>query len=90
MIQGHVLEIELREEKIQIELHNIKGEDETSNHTIFNIVPNEDVLWRYIDMQLTNGRAGTASAKTREVSVVEGSLIHRSTPEGETRFMVIQ
>ncbi|HOA16788.1 MAG TPA: 50S ribosomal protein L4 [Fervidobacterium sp.] len=56
----------------QIELHNIKGEKIGNiqiSDDIFNIVPNEDVLWRYIDMQLTNGRAGTASAKTRgEVS----------------------
>jgi large subunit ribosomal protein L4 len=36
---------------------------------IFNIEPNMDVLYRYIDMQLTNKRAGTASTKTRaEVS----------------------
>jgi len=32
---------------------------------IFNIEPNMDVLYRYVDMQLTNKRAGTASTKTR-------------------------
>ena len=73
----------------QIELHNIKGEKIGNiqiSDDIFNIVPNEDVLWRYIDMQLTNGRAGTASAKTRgEVSGGGRNLIHRSTPEGQDK-----
>ncbi|MCX7654014.1 MAG: 50S ribosomal protein L4 [Fervidobacterium sp.] len=56
----------------QTTLYNIKGEKigtvELSDE-IFNIEPNLDVMWRYIDMQLTNARAGTASTKTRgEVS----------------------
>lgn len=37
--------------------------------SIFNVEPNYDVMFRYVDMQLANRRAGTASAKTRsEVS----------------------
>ncbi|MEN3042640.1 MAG: 50S ribosomal protein L4 [Fervidobacterium sp.] len=56
----------------QTTLYNIKGEKIGTvelNDEIFNIEPNLDVMWRYIDMQLTNARAGTASTKTRgEVS----------------------
>ncbi|ODN30370.1 50S ribosomal protein L4 [Fervidobacterium thailandense] len=56
----------------QVALYNIVGEKigtiEISDE-VFNIEPNYDVMWRYIDMQLTNARAGTASTKTRgEVS----------------------
>ncbi|WP_448378054.1 50S ribosomal protein L4 [Fervidobacterium sp.] len=55
-----------------VALWNMKGEKigtiEVSDE-VFNIEPNLDVMWRYIDMQLTNARAGTASTKTRgEVS----------------------
>ncbi|KUK22886.1 MAG: 50S ribosomal protein L4 [Thermotoga sp. 47_83] len=51
---------------------NVKGEKvgtlEISDF-VFNIDPNYDVMWRYVDMQLSNRRAGTASTKTRgEVS----------------------
>jgi len=36
---------------------------------IFNVTPNKDLLFRYIDMQLANRRQGTACTKTRaEVS----------------------
>jgi len=51
-----------------VALWNIKGEKigtiEISDE-VFNIQPNLDVMWRYVDMQLTNARAGTASTKTR-------------------------
>jgi len=51
-----------------VALWNIKGEKigtiEISDE-VFNIEPNLDVMWRYVDMQLTNSRAGTASTKTR-------------------------
>ncbi len=52
----------------QVTLYNIKGEKigniEIADE-VFNIEPNLDVMWRYIDMQFTNSRAGTASTKTR-------------------------
>ncbi|MGC8820607.1 MAG: 50S ribosomal protein L4 [Fervidobacterium sp.] len=52
----------------QTVLYNIKGEKigniELSDE-IFSIEPNLDVMWRYIDMQLTNARSGTVSTKTR-------------------------
>ncbi|PLV60229.1 50S ribosomal protein L4 [Thermotoga sp. KOL6] len=56
----------------QVDLFNVKGEKigtlEISDY-VFNIDPNYDVMWRYVDMQLSNRRAGTASTKTRgEVS----------------------
>ena len=56
----------------QVDLFNVKGEKvgtlEISDF-VFNIEPNYDVMWRYVDMQLSNRRAGTASTKTRgEVS----------------------
>lgn len=56
----------------QVDLYNVKGEKigvlELSDY-VFNIDPNYDVMWRYVDMQLSNRRAGTASTKTRgEVS----------------------
>ncbi len=56
----------------QVDLLNVKGEKvgtlEISDF-VFNIDPNYDVMWRYVDMQLSNRRAGTASTKTRgEVS----------------------
>lgn len=52
----------------QIEMLNMKGEKvgvlELSD-SVFNIDPNMDVMYRYVDMQLTNRRQGTASTKTR-------------------------
>ncbi len=35
------------------------------NESVFNIEPNQDVMFRYYDMQMTNKRAGTAHTKTR-------------------------
>ncbi|PLV55636.1 50S ribosomal protein L4 [Thermotoga sp. SG1] len=56
----------------QVDLLNVKGEKVGSleiSDFVFNIDPNYDVMWRYVDMQLSNRRAGTASTKTRgEVS----------------------
>ncbi|ABR30815.1 50S ribosomal protein L4 [Thermosipho melanesiensis] len=56
----------------KVDLFNIKGENIGTvelKEEVFAIEPNQDVMWRYIDMQLTNSRAGTASTKTRgEVS----------------------
>lgn len=56
----------------QIDIYNIQNEKVGTldiKDEIFNIDPNMDVLYRYVDMQLTNKRAGTASTKTRsEVS----------------------
>ncbi|MBT1248019.1 MULTISPECIES: 50S ribosomal protein L4 [unclassified Thermosipho (in: thermotogales)] len=56
----------------KVDLFNIKGENIGTielKDEVFSIEPNQDVMWRYIDMQLTNARAGTASTKTRgEVS----------------------
>jgi len=40
------------------------GEVELRND-VFDIEPNQDVMFRYINMQLTNRRQGTASTKTR-------------------------
>ncbi|MDN5359096.1 MAG: large subunit ribosomal protein [Thermotogaceae bacterium] len=40
------------------------GEVELRND-IFDIEPNQDVMFRYVNMQLTNRRQGTASTKTR-------------------------
>ncbi len=55
-----------------VDLYNVKGEKIGTvdlRDDIFNIEPNLDVMWRYVDMQLSNRRAGTASTKTRgEVS----------------------
>ncbi|AEH50828.1 50S ribosomal protein L4 [Pseudothermotoga thermarum] len=55
-----------------IDLYNVKGQKigtrEISDE-VFNIDPNYDVMWRYVDYQLSLRRAGTASTKTRgEVS----------------------
>ncbi|MDI3472089.1 MAG: large subunit ribosomal protein [Thermotogaceae bacterium] len=56
----------------QIDILNLKGEkvgELEIREDVFNIEPNTDVMFRYVDMQLTNRRAGTASTKTRgEVS----------------------
>lgn len=56
----------------QIDVLNLKGEkvgELEIREDVFNIEPNTDVMFRYVDMQLTNRRAGTASTKTRgEVS----------------------
>ncbi len=55
-----------------VDLLNVKGEKVGTielKDEVFNIEPNQDVMWRYVDMQLNNRRAGTASTKTRgEVS----------------------
>jgi len=39
--------------------------DLTLRDDIFNVTPNKDLLFRYIDMQLANRRQGTACTKTR-------------------------
>ncbi|HCF38891.1 MAG TPA: 50S ribosomal protein L4 [Thermosipho africanus] len=56
----------------KVSLFNSKGENIGTvdlKDEVFAIEPNFDVIWRYVDMQLTNSRAGTASTKTRgEVS----------------------
>jgi len=54
----------------QIELLNMKGEKVGTlelSDSVFNIDPNMDVMYRYVDMQLTNRRQGTASTKTRAI-----------------------
>lgn len=55
-----------------VDLYNVKGQKigvQELKDEIFNIEPNLDVMWRYIDYQLSGRRAGTASTKTRaEVS----------------------
>ena len=55
-----------------IDVLNVRGERVGSielKDEIFNIDPNLDVMWRYVDVQLSGRRAGTASTKTRgEVS----------------------
>jgi large subunit ribosomal protein L4 len=55
-----------------VDVFNIKGEKVGTvelKDEVFNIEPNLDVMWRYVDMQLSNRRAGTASTRTRaEVS----------------------
>ncbi len=54
------------------DLYNTKGQrigTQELSDEIFNIDPNYDVMWRYVDYQLSLRRAGTASTKTRgEVS----------------------
>ncbi|GAB4309437.1 MULTISPECIES: 50S ribosomal protein L4 [Pseudothermotoga] len=55
-----------------VDLYNMKGEKvgtQELKDDIFNIEPNFDVMWRYVDYQLSLRRAGTVSTKTRsEVS----------------------
>ncbi|MCD6104689.1 MAG: 50S ribosomal protein L4 [Thermosipho sp. (in: Bacteria)] len=55
-----------------LDLLNSKGEKVGTielKDEVFTVEPNLDVMWRYVDMQLTNSRSGTASTKTRsEVS----------------------
>ncbi|AJC73007.1 50S ribosomal protein L4 [Pseudothermotoga hypogea DSM 11164 = NBRC 106472] len=55
-----------------VDLYNMKGQkigEQELKDEIFNIEPNLDVMWRYVDYQLSRRRAGTASTKTRaEVS----------------------
>ncbi|MCP5465730.1 MAG: 50S ribosomal protein L4, partial [Thermotogae bacterium] len=51
-----------------VELLNIKGEKVGTldlSDAVFGIEPNLNVLFDYVDMQLTNKRSGTASTKTR-------------------------
>ena len=51
-----------------LDVFNISGEKVGTielKDGVFNIDPNLDVMYRYIDMQLANRRAGTASTKTR-------------------------
>ncbi|MBO8162001.1 MAG: 50S ribosomal protein L4 [Thermosipho sp. (in: Bacteria)] len=51
-----------------LDLLNVKGEKIGTielKDEVFAVEPNFDVMWRYVDMQLTNSRAGTASTKTR-------------------------
>ncbi len=51
-----------------VDLFNVKGERIGTidlKDEVFNVDPNLDVMWRYVDMQLSNRRAGTASTKTR-------------------------
>jgi large subunit ribosomal protein L4 len=51
-----------------LDLFNSKGEKVGTielKDKVFAIEPNLDVMWRYVDMQLTNSRSGNASTKTR-------------------------
>jgi len=51
-----------------LDLFNSKGEKVGTielKDEVFAIEPNLDVMWRYVDMQLTNSRSGNASTKTR-------------------------
>ncbi|MDO7975647.1 50S ribosomal protein L4 [Oceanotoga sp. DSM 15011] len=52
----------------QVEILDIKGQkvgELELKDSIFAIEPNHDVMYRYLDMQLTNKRSGNASTKTR-------------------------
>ncbi|MFO7882884.1 MAG: 50S ribosomal protein L4 [Kosmotogaceae bacterium] len=52
----------------QIDILDINGKNVGSaklKDSIFNIEPNKDVMFRYVDMQLASKRAGTASTKER-------------------------
>ena len=52
----------------QIDILDINGKNVGSaklKDSIFNIEPNNDVMFRYVDMQLASRRAGTASTKER-------------------------
>lgn len=52
----------------QVDVLNVKGEAIGKlelKDEIFNVEPHLDVMYRYIDMQLTNRRQGTASTKNR-------------------------
>jgi len=55
-----------------VDLYNMKGQKigtQELKDDVFNIDPNLDVMWRYVDYQLSARRSGTASTKTRaEVS----------------------
>ena len=51
-----------------LDVFNISGEKVGTielKDDVFNIEPNLDVMYRYVDMQLASRRAGTASTKTR-------------------------
>ena len=56
----------------EVDVINLEGEKVGKLEildSVFNIEPNGDVMFRYVDMQLSNRRQGTASTKTRgEVS----------------------
>jgi len=54
------------------DLYNVEGQKIGTyelKDEVFNIDPNPDLMWRYVDYQLSRRRSGTASTKTRgEVS----------------------
>ncbi len=53
---------------ISIQVLDLKGqktEELQLLDSVFNVEPNMDLLYRYVDMQLNNRRQGTASTKTR-------------------------
>ncbi|RKX55256.1 MAG: 50S ribosomal protein L4 [Thermotoga sp.] len=56
----------------EVDVINLEGEKVGKLEildSVFNIEPNKDVMFRYVDMQLSNRRQGTACTKTRgEVS----------------------
>ncbi|MGM0640176.1 MAG: 50S ribosomal protein L4 [Thermotogota bacterium] len=52
----------------KVDIINIQGQNVETlelNDNIFSLEPHKDLMYRYLDMQLTNNRAGTASTKTR-------------------------
>jgi len=55
-----------------VDLYNIEGQKIGTyelKDEVFNIDPNPDLMWRYVDYQLSRRRSGTSSTKTRgEVS----------------------
>ena len=63
---------------------NILGEIDLPD-TVFNVEPNEAVLWQYVNVYLSNQRSGTHSAKTRSEIRGGGSKPWRQKGTGRAR-----
>ncbi len=72
----------------QIDVFNVNGEKVDTlqlNDNIFNIEPNQDVMFRYVHYQLAKRRAGLASAKTRAEVAGGGRKPYRQKHTGRAR-----
>ena len=72
----------------QIDVINVNGEKVDTlqlNDSIFNIEPNQDVMFRYVHYQLAKRRAGLASAKTRDEVAGGGRKPYRQKHTGRAR-----
>lgn len=68
-----------------LDLKGQKTEELQLLDSVFNVEPNMDLLYRYVDMQLNNRRQGTANTKTRSEVTGTGKKPYPQKNTGRSR-----